>query len=553
MSSLLLPPARTITTELVEPAYLHVPERIGSFGEEACDLVGLAGREVDPEQRLAIDAKLSYGPGGKWVSLSTGLLESRQNGKTAAVEVPVVMFDLFELPADRIVWTAQLFNTSLGAFKDILNLIDAAPELSRKVLKVSNSHGEEGIYLKSGAALEFRAREGVKSGRGLGGKRVVFDEALIIARGLIGALVPTLSARNNPALDYVSSACLEGPESDQLRSIVQRGRSANPGELVYVEFCAPGGFGVNACALGKECTHGKILDADHFIPPPPGCQYPLCELGLDCPHTPNAPNCVLDNRALLQLANHSAGRERLDGSGISWRFLANERQEFKGDPRELCRERLGWHDNPPELGGGTAIDMTRWSELEDQMIPAPDLYTQVAIGVDVTPKRDMTSISVAYNHAYPVSDKHPDGLTVTVVLLYELLGTDTAVAEVAKLMEDLDVVQLSIQAGGPAGSLIKPLNKVGKEAWPEWEVHAATGQEVAQGVGLWLDGMTNKTLRHVGQDGFKKALKAVTVRKYGEAKMWERSDLTNISPVFAGTLAINSLFSEGDDTGPNIY
>lgn len=538
---------------MIAPAYRHVPERVGSFGQEAVDFIGLAGRDLDAEQQHDVDALLSYGPGAKWVCLSSVDIEARQNGKTGGVLMPVVLFDLFQLKADRIAWSAQLFKTARGSFEDAVKLIDNAPEMSREVLKISRSHGEEGIYLKSGASLEFMAREGAKSGRGLGGKRVVMDEALFIGQGLISALVPTMSARPNAHINYASSAVLPTTDSDILRGRIKQGRSANPGRLIYIEYCAPGGLGTNPCELGDECTHGKILDRDHFIPPPPGCQYPLCELGIDCPHTVNAPNCALDSRALLQLANHSAGLVRADGSGISWQYLEDEREEFRDDPRGLARERLGWHDNPPELGGGTAIDMRRWSELEDQGIPAPDLYTRVAIGVDVTPKRDMISISVAYSHEYPVSEKYPEGFTVTVVLLYELFGTDTAVAEVTKLMDDLDVVQLSIQAGAPAGSLIKPLNKMGQDAFPEWEVHAATGQEVAQGVGLWLDGMTNKTLRHVGQDGFKNALKAVTVRKYGEAKMWERSDLTNISPVFAGTLAINSLFSEGDDTGPNIY
>jgi hypothetical protein len=61
-------------------------------------------------------------PGGKWVALEEAIIESRQNGKTTNVVLPVVLFDLFMLPPDRIVWTAHLFKTARDAFDDFVRL-----------------------------------------------------------------------------------------------------------------------------------------------------------------------------------------------------------------------------------------------------------------------------------------------------------------------------------------------------------------------------------------------------------------------------------------------
>ena len=102
----------TATLEVVQPAHLWMPERRGSYGAEVVDLARVAGRVVDAEQELAIDAIASYGPGGKPLTLESGIVEARQNGKTNGVLVPIVLADLFLWGADEIGWTAHLFRTT---------------------------------------------------------------------------------------------------------------------------------------------------------------------------------------------------------------------------------------------------------------------------------------------------------------------------------------------------------------------------------------------------------------------------------------------------------
>jgi hypothetical protein len=62
-------------------------------------------------------------PGGRWAALETCRIEPRQNGKTGGELLPVVLFDLFLMPPDKIVWTAHLFRTARDAFNDFDRMI----------------------------------------------------------------------------------------------------------------------------------------------------------------------------------------------------------------------------------------------------------------------------------------------------------------------------------------------------------------------------------------------------------------------------------------------
>jgi hypothetical protein len=139
----------------VAPAHLSIPPREGSYGEGAAQLMEIAGRPLDEEQKIAVDAMLSYRPGGRWASLESAIIEARQNGKTGGVLLPCVLFDLFLMPPDRIVWTAHLFRTARDAFNDVVLLVENSNTLAKRVKKIVYANGEEAIELHNGAKLEF--------------------------------------------------------------------------------------------------------------------------------------------------------------------------------------------------------------------------------------------------------------------------------------------------------------------------------------------------------------------------------------------------------------
>lgn len=519
----------------VGPAYSWTPPRRGTFGPDAVDLIRLAGREPDPDQIAAIDQILSFGPRGRLIALEQVLVESRQNGKTDGVVLPVVVFDLFELCSvapDRIVWTAHQYKTAQQSFESMCNVIDSCPELSRDVANIRYSHGEQGVDLRNGSTLDFVARSGPGSARGLGGKRLILDEGLIISPGVIGSTYPLMSARPNPQITIASSAPKADAQGAHLRSLMRRGRQAalSPDHpdpsLVYLEYSAPGGWGVEPCWAerhGDECEHGRTL----------GCNAPPCEQGRECRHLYGTPGCALDDHDGWRKAGHSTGVR------VTWEYVEGERRSMSTTAEgvlEFGRERCGWAEFPPNDDGLTVVDMTQWDALADVTVPAPT-GQGVAIGIDVPPDQSATSIAVAWWWAGR-----------RWVMVHRLNGTGGAAKFVRGLWDKGGTIDIGLQAGGPAGSLLNPLAAEGID------VRSVSAQEIGQGVGAWIAAVRDALLGHLAQPELYAAQKAVKLRKIGDAVMWARDDLTDLSPLYAATIAFNALGGiTEEDTGPNVW
>ena len=295
---------------ITRPAFLWVPDHaVSSAGREAADLARSIGQEPDAEEELALDALLSERADGRWASLEAAVICGRQNLKTWTLQMSV-LYDIFLRDVGLVVWTAHRFRTTQEAFRDIHALVDNYDHLRKRVKKVRTANGEEGIELLSGARLDFLARTS-GGGRGLSGDTVVLDEALYLTPTMMGSLLPTLSAKPDPAVRYGSSAGLR--ESEVLRMIRDRGRAGGDPSLVYVEWSTE----------------------------PGQCGRPECD------HKPGTRDCQLDDVAMWHAANPALGRR------ISVDYLSAERRALP--PKEFARERLGWWEDPPVLGDGAII------------------------------------------------------------------------------------------------------------------------------------------------------------------------------------------------------
>lgn len=482
-----------VTDTLVRPAQLWVPDRVGSYGDEAVDLMDLAGRTLDPEQALAVDAMLSYGRGGKWTALESAVIEARQNGKTGGVLVPVVLFDLFlNPPADRVVWTAHLFRTSRDAFNDFVKLIDGCDYLSRRVKKISYAHGEEIIELHSGATLEFLARS-KGGGRGLGGKRLIMDEALYLSAESMGALIPTLAARSitgDPQINYGSSAGVD--TSDHLIGLRRRGVRGDDPSLVWVEW-------------------GSGLDWDDMP----------CRQGLRCRHLVGTPGCALDDESLWPLANHAIGKR------ISWDYVRSERRALP--PEEFGRERLGiWPRDV--VDGRWSVIPERWWATAEQEGAAPD--GPPAIAVDVTPDRSTACIGAAAvrvggGRLVDVFEHRPGGGVRWVLpVLREL---DEKYKPLVMVVNDKALADEAEDAG--------------------LTVHRASAGDVAAGAAALFDGVAGaddagRDVKHKGRPELTAAAAGATTRTIAGTRSWawDRSDTgVDISPLVAASVALWAL------------
>ena len=184
---------------------MWVPDHDSTAGGEAADLAASVGMVADPEQRLVLDAILAE-RAGRWAAFEAAVIAGRQNLKTWVLEV-AALHDLVLRRVGRVVWTAHRYKTAQDSFEALTNVFTNYDHLRRRVHKVTTAAGEQGIRLlprHSGPRVDFMARAGSMSGRGMTGDTVVLDEGLYLVGSIMGALIPTLSAVPDPQVRYGS-------------------------------------------------------------------------------------------------------------------------------------------------------------------------------------------------------------------------------------------------------------------------------------------------------------------------------------------------------------
>ncbi|HMU81053.1 MAG TPA: hypothetical protein PKB00_08355 [Microthrixaceae bacterium] len=221
-----------------EPTLEVAPRARSHAGDEAIDLAATAGLDLDPWQQHVLRRSLGEQAGGLWAAMEVGLVVPRQNGKGSILEARelagIVLFD-----ERKLLHSAHQFKTAAEGFERFRQLIESCDDLRRRIRKVRQSHGEEGVVLRNGGELRFVARSH-SSGRGFTGDCVILDEALILEAETVAAMLPTLSSRPNPQVWYTSSAPLA--TSSQLHLLRRRAIAARkarrPGRLAYFEWAS---------------------------------------------------------------------------------------------------------------------------------------------------------------------------------------------------------------------------------------------------------------------------------------------------------------------------
>jgi hypothetical protein len=302
------------------------------------ELAASAGLLLDPGQQLVLQHGLAEKPGGRWAAFEVGVVQSRQNGKGAIIEARELA-GLYLLGERLIVHTAHLFDTALEAFRRVLELIESTPDLDSRVKRVSRSHGEEGVELKSGQRLKFKART-KGGGRGFSGDCVILDEAMILPESAMRALMPTLSARPNPQLWYLGSAVdkLEHEHGMTFSAIRRRGVAGADPSLVFAEWSPRPGYDADDPETWSETNPGV-----------------------------------------------HAGR-------IALEHVATERRSMSD--RAFRVERLSdgdWFTEADEEGGG--LDAEAWARLAD---PLAERGGNPVFGVATAPDRSWSAIAVAW-------------------------------------------------------------------------------------------------------------------------------------------------------------
>jgi hypothetical protein len=443
--------------------------------------------DLDPWQKLVLQHGLGEREDGKWSSFEVCVNVPRQNGKGAIIEARQLA-GLFLLNERLIVHSAHEFKTTMEAMRRIRDIIDGSDMLRKRVAHIRTTTGQECIELRSGQRLRFMARS-KGAGRGFTADCVILDEAMILGDAEIAAIGPTQAAVPNPQRWYLGSAGI-GSQSVQLGRIRKIALEGNAPSLSYFEW--------SANPHADEC--------------PQGCTEH------DDPDSPES----------WAKANPAMGIR------VSQDYIANERLTMA--PDTFAVERLGVGDYPSE-GGDVwgVIGEEAWRALADTSShPGNDLV----FAVDTTPDRAWSAISVAGTTEADLT--HVENID-------HRPGTAWVPERLRELVERWGPHAVVIDQGGPAGSLIPDIERLGIE------ITTPKVRDIAAACGQFFDAVADQSLVHPDQAVVTAALAGAERRPLGDSWAWARRNVSvDISPLMSVTLALWGLktFTEEEVAEP---
>lgn len=475
------------------PRHLWVPEYDFSHGEDAVALARLLGMEPDEWQQFVITHALGIRPDGKWAAFEVGLEVARQNGKGGVYEIRELA-GLFLLGERLLVHSAHEYKTAEQALDRMEALLQVDSEIWGLVRTIKRSHGQEGIYLKSGQVLRYVART-ASALRGFSCDFLGVDEAMKIKASMLSSVFPTMSARPNAQILYSGSAVDQEtmPDGVVFAKVRERGIAGGDPRLAYFGWSAP---------------------FDH-----------PSKVTLEAAQDPT--NWAAANPAL-------GISSRTDNSGITHEYIEIEQRALSA--RGFAVERLGvgdWPDTSEEAD--RKIGRAAWKACLDRHSKR---VGQVAFAFAVSEDRSTACIGMAGQredgewHVERV-DHRPGA------------GTDWVLPRLEQLAKAHRPVAILWHKADPANSLAGDLgNRRLRKLKP------AGSSEFAQACGVFFDAIERLdddtgekragTLHHIGQPELDAAVDGAATKPFGDGGwMWRQmaSD-ADITPLVSVTLAL---------------
>jgi hypothetical protein len=356
-----------------------------------------------------------------------------------------------------------------------------------KLVGITRSHGQEGIELRDGRRIRFKARTG-GGGRGFSADCLYLDEAMILPEVFLGATVPTLSARPNPQIWLAGSAPdEEDPAHDGVVLAKRRARALAGGDpsLAYFEHSAK---------MGEDPAK-------------------------DDPGT--VPASVLDDPQEWARANPGLGIR------ISLEYVAQERRAM-GD-RQFAVERLGIGKYPDTSGDtNRAISAQAWTALAD---PGSRIESGHMFAIDIDPGQAWATLSAA--------GVRSDGLYhVGVVEHARQIGW---LVKSAKLwLERYPDARLVMDPRIDLANLLKELSDEGIQPV------TTTASDYKDACGGFLQSVSDKGLRYLPpQPELDAAIAGATTQPLLDAWKWSRKSAAIITPLVSCTLALWGVRTQG--------
>lgn len=316
------------------PRVRHAPNVRANSWEDVSDLVAAYGLALDEWQEVVLQAAMGERADGRWAASRVAMSVPRRNGKTQ-VMVARALAGILLFDEQDIVISAHEQATAREAFDMLVSLLESNPDLNRKVQQYGRAFNREYVRFIGGAAVRFKART-KHGGRGFGTDCLLLDEAQIFTQSAWAAILPTLSAQDNPQVWLLGTPPGVDDDGEVFGGFRDAGLAGTDSRLAYLEWSA--------------------------------------EAGDD-----------LDDPQVWAKANPAYPTR------ISHDAIADERSSMTDD--QFAMERLGMWAGPASL---QVIDSASWAEIADESSMAVD---QLALAVDVSPDRDVASVAVAGQRA----------------------------------------------------------------------------------------------------------------------------------------------------------
>lgn len=541
-TSVASPPSGTGLRGAEHPRIDVCPSYVRSRGQDACDLIELAGQPLDFWQRQSLARMCAVRGDGKWACFEFLELVARQNGKGGILEARALA-GLLLFDERLILWSAHEYKTAMEGFLRVGVLLR---KLGRSVgksliliddgdghtitIKVNNTNGEEAYErLDTGQRLKFIARS-KGSGRGFSPDLMIVDEAMFYTPLQHEALLPALSARPNPQIVYASSPPIDGNSGEVLFGLRDRAEAmVKAARMGALSGQVKGGDGAELEALGARIW-GGCPDLEH---------------GGDLDHLDKI---NLDDPALLAGANPALGIR------ITLETALRERRSMTA--RGYARERLCIWPVPKLVAGGR-IDAEKWASLQLGSAKL-DRDAGVSLGVELSP--DLTAAAiVAYGTLAEVEGQADGGRPRLgyAALLERRAGIAWVVPRLAELAAEMEPVAIGmtattfgvLQTGLRTKGMVRPEDRAHDEDDPDTrprrgDLLVTNGPQSAAACGQLIVAVDDREFRvrpHATMPEIldEAALNAKT-RRAGDALAWARSDPrveVEISPVGALTSA----------------
>jgi len=226
------------------------PDSQGSYGPQVVAFAAACGVNLDDWQAYVIGGLFAVDGAEKWAATEFGLLVSRQNGK-GEILVAYDLAHLFLFPRQdgrrkTILHTAHEMKTAIDGFDRLRSVVEAQPELMRRVQRIYTANGQEGIVLKKRPGqkqadrIKFVARS-KSSARGFSADVIVQDEAQEESQAARNALTYTQSAVPNRQELFMGTVPEEGVnDSEVFEGVRDRGRSLEPSRTGWMEWTPEG-------------------------------------------------------------------------------------------------------------------------------------------------------------------------------------------------------------------------------------------------------------------------------------------------------------------------